>query len=289
MVCVTTQIAKRIEMALYLTKSRFKLALECPTKLYYANSKNGYFDKNKDNDFLQSLADGGNQVGELAKFKYHPDPVGAEITIETLEYEKALAETKFKLEQPGRVVIAEAALLHETFFIRIDIMIVDKDKKTIEIIEVKSKSVSKDEVTARFKGARGGYLSGWLPYLYDVTFQAEVARLCFPEYSIQPKLLLLDSKIECDVDSLHQNFRVLYRKDPITGRDRVYIDTPKDLTKENLGSLAILKEVDVSDIVDDLRRQPLLNSPHIPLQKSENLTTFMQWVANLQETGIKHF
>ena len=289
MVCEATQVAKRIEMALYLTKSRFKLALECPTKLYYANSKNGYFDKNKDNDFLQSLADGGNQVGELAKFKYHPDPVGAEITIETLEYEKALDETKFKLERPGRVVIAEAALLHETFFIRIDILIVDKDKKTIEIIEVKSKSVSEAEVTARFKGARGGYLSGWLPYLYDITFQAEVARLCFPEYSIHPKLLLLDSKIACDMDALHQNFKVLSRKNPITGRDRVLIDTPKGLTKEDLGGLAILKEVAVGDIVDDLRQQPFLNSPHIPLQKSENLTTLMQWVANLQETGIKHF
>ena len=71
-------------MALYLTKSRFKLSLECPTKLYYLNSKNGYFDKNQDNDFLQALADGGNQLGELAKFKYHSDPLNAKITVETL-------------------------------------------------------------------------------------------------------------------------------------------------------------------------------------------------------------
>ena len=60
----------------YLTKSRFKLALECPTKLYYSKPSNGYFDKNQNNDFLQALADGGNQVGEIAKFKYHPNLLG---------------------------------------------------------------------------------------------------------------------------------------------------------------------------------------------------------------------
>lgn len=276
-------------MALYLTKSRFKLALECPTKLYYANSKNGYFDKNKDNDFLQSLADGGNQVGELAKFKYHPDPIGAGITVETLDYDKALEETNTKLKQSGRVVIAEAALLHQTFFIRIDILIVDQDEKTIDVIEVKSKSVEEDAVISRFKGAKGHYKSGWLPYLYDITFQAEVTRLCFPGYVVRPKLLLLDSNVECDVNALHQHFKVLLRKDTASGRDRVQIESTPGLSKSELGSLAILKEVPVDDIVEELRRIPYENSPHIPLDKGQNLTTLMQWAGDLQDKGIHHF
>jgi hypothetical protein len=121
----------------YLTKSRFKLALECPTKLYYAADSNGYFDKNKDNDFLQSLADGGNQVGELAKFKYHPNPVGDAITVETLQYDAAVTQTNAKLSLPGRVVVAEPALLHAPYFVRIDILIRDKEAKTIDIIELK--------------------------------------------------------------------------------------------------------------------------------------------------------
>jgi hypothetical protein len=161
----------------YLTKSRFKLALECPTKLYYAAESNSYFDKNKDNDFLQALADGGNQVGELAKFKYHPNPVGDAITVETLQYEEALSQTNAKLRGPGRVVVAEAALFHEPYFVRVDILIRDQDAKTIDIIEVKSKSVDDETVAARFKSKKGDFDSEWLPYLYDVTFQAEVARL----------------------------------------------------------------------------------------------------------------
>ena len=49
----------------YLTKSRFKLALECPTKLYYTG-KPEYANTNNENEFLAMLADGGFQVGELA-------------------------------------------------------------------------------------------------------------------------------------------------------------------------------------------------------------------------------
>jgi hypothetical protein len=276
-------------MALYLTKSRLKLSLECPTKLYYLNSKNGYFDKNQDNDFLQALADGGNQLGELAKFKYHSDPLNAQITVETLNYEESLAQTETKLKSSNRVVVAEAALLHKTFFVRVDILIQDKDAKTIELIEVKSKSVSEKDIASRFKGARGSFLKGWLPYLYDITYQAEVARLCFPDFKIIPKLLLLDASIECDIDALHQKFKVLSKKDKATGRHRVHIETPNSLTRKDLGSLDILKEVSVEDIVDELRLQPIKHSPHIPQDKGGNLLTFMNWAGYLQDTGTRHF
>ncbi len=48
----------------YLTKSRFKLALECPTKLYYT-AKAEYGNTKEHDEFLQALAEGGFQVGEL--------------------------------------------------------------------------------------------------------------------------------------------------------------------------------------------------------------------------------
>ena len=54
----------------YLTKSRFKQALECSTKLFY-NKKVEYANLSNEDSFLQSLAEGGFQVGELAKFYFH--------------------------------------------------------------------------------------------------------------------------------------------------------------------------------------------------------------------------
>jgi len=56
----------------YLTKSKFKLALECPTKLFYCDKKE-YLNRKLDDEFLENLAKGGFQVGKLAKL-YFPDP-----------------------------------------------------------------------------------------------------------------------------------------------------------------------------------------------------------------------
>lgn len=43
----------------YLSKSRFKIALECMTQLYYTGKKEEYSDTNLDDSFLKSLAEGG--------------------------------------------------------------------------------------------------------------------------------------------------------------------------------------------------------------------------------------
>ena len=53
----------------YFTKSAFKVALDCPTRLYYC-CDDRYANQDVDNDFLQALAKGGYQVGELAKVYY---------------------------------------------------------------------------------------------------------------------------------------------------------------------------------------------------------------------------
>lgn len=53
----------------YLTKTRFKLACECPAKLYYTGRKE-YPDKKNTDPFMLSLAEGGFQVGELVKLYF---------------------------------------------------------------------------------------------------------------------------------------------------------------------------------------------------------------------------
>jgi len=60
-------------MPRYLTKSRFKLGLDCPAKLFYTG-KSQYPDTSEDNAFLEALAEGGYQVWALAKC-YYPDGI----------------------------------------------------------------------------------------------------------------------------------------------------------------------------------------------------------------------
>ena len=122
----------------YLTKSRFKLALECPTKLFYTKKTSEYANVSNEDSFLQSLAEGGFQVGELAKFYFHNNPIEEKITIETRDEDKAIAETNEMLSREGRVVIAEAAFKYKNLFVRVDILV--KEDNKISIYEVKAKS-----------------------------------------------------------------------------------------------------------------------------------------------------
>ena len=56
----------------YLTKSKFKLGLECPTKLYYVGKKQ-YPNQKQSDPFLTQLANGGFQVEALARLKWEND------------------------------------------------------------------------------------------------------------------------------------------------------------------------------------------------------------------------
>ena len=117
----------------YFTKSAFKVALECPTRLYYC-CDDRYANQDLDNDFLQALAQGGYQVGELAKVYYQIPDVA---DIKSLDYDEALKQTQELFKQEN-VNIAEAAFKFGKLFVRADIIV--KKGHDIELIEVKAKS-----------------------------------------------------------------------------------------------------------------------------------------------------
>ena len=48
----------------YLTKSRFKLAVQCPTKLFYTGKKNIYRDTMQEDSFLAIVAMGGDLIDQ---------------------------------------------------------------------------------------------------------------------------------------------------------------------------------------------------------------------------------
>jgi hypothetical protein len=185
----------------YLTKSRFKTGLECPVKLYYSK-KEEYFDAKLEDDFLQSLAEGGFQVGELAKLYY---PGG--INIDELNYDDSVNRTNELLKEP-EVIIYEAAFRHQHLFIRADIVV--KKANAIQLIEVKAKSF--DPQRHSFLNNGGFIIPSWAPYLYDAAFQKFVIKKAFPAFTVTAYLLLTDKSKIATVDGLNQKF-LLYTKD----------------------------------------------------------------------------
>lgn len=182
----------------YLTKSRFKLAAECPTKLFYTGKEAVYRNTKQEDSFMAMLADGGYQVGELAKCDY---PEGIEVS--AIAHEEALQETALLLQR-GKVTIFEAAIRHEDLFIRIDILV--KDGNNFQLIEVKAKSYNSQK--PEILGAKGDLLSDMRPYIEDVAFQAYVLGAAWPQSQIKSYLMMPDKSVTCDVDGLNQLFKI---------------------------------------------------------------------------------
>lgn len=222
----------------YLTKSRFKTALECPTKLYYQSKPEVYANAKMDDPFLEALARGGFQVGALAQCYY---PGG--VLIDTLDKEVAVKRTNELLKQDN-VVIFEAAIIYQNLLVRVDVL--EKKKKKIKIIEVKSKSVDpstfRDEIWNKnfLKKSQYQMNGNWKGYIYDVAFQAYVAQLAFPKCEIQSFMMFADKTKVTTVEGLHQKFF-------LTPDSKVI---PKgDCSPEALGN-EILARIDVTDIVE---------------------------------------
>ncbi|MBR9979278.1 MAG: DUF2779 domain-containing protein, partial [Bacteroidetes bacterium] len=217
----------------YLTKSRFKLACECPTKLWYTG-KRDYANQSLTDTFLAELAKGGYQVGELAKC-YHPG--GVDIT--TLDHEEALSETSALLRCEN-TIIYEAAVAFSNLFIRVDVLV--KQGTVLNLIEVKAKSVDSDPGET-FLNRDGSIRAKWRSYLYDVAFQKYVLTHAFPDHTVNAFLLLVDKTALCPTDGLNQKFRV--------ARDaggRLNVRVPADLSAEDL-TPPILRKVNVDEYV----------------------------------------
>lgn len=224
----------------YLTKSRFKLAMECPTKLFYTG-KDEYANNKLDDPFLAALAEGGFQVGELAKAYY---PGGYDI--ESLDYDVALKQTAELMKQDS-CTIFEAAIKHEGFFIRVDILV--KEGNHIQLIEVKSKSADA-RIIDLSAGKDGITLNAeWRPYVQDIAFQYYVAKQAYPDYAITPYLMLVDKEAICPTDGLNQKFAI--RKDE-SGRSKAVLVEELTEKEQSEKLLRLLNtETICREVIDD--------------------------------------
>lgn len=219
-----------------LTKSLFKLALECPRKLDYASKPHEYFDSSSQDTFLAKLAEGGYQVGELAKLMFHDG-----IDLSQLDQKEQLRLTH-ELLQRDSVVIFEAAIQSKGLFARVDIL--RKQGCSVEIMEVKAKAFDPLQ-DAVFRGKKGGFRAEVLPYLQDVAFQRHVFDLAFPHLKSTCSLLFADKTARASVTGINQMFPV-----GVMG-GRIKVIPQAGVTAQSLGS-PLLTRVPLDSIVDEV-------------------------------------
>ena len=227
------------------TKSAFKIALECPNKLYYYRNPDVYANADAEDEFLQALAEGGFQVGELAKIYCDVPP---ENDIKEKDYAGSLARTQ-ELMQQEQVNISEAAFRYDNLFVRVDIL--KRDGNQIELIEVKAKSWNPEN---KFEGSRpkGCVQSGIRAYVYDVAFQKYVVTHALKEqypdkhFTVKARLMMADKSMIADINGLNQLFKI--KKDK---RGQTIVETADDahvrLAKSNT---RVLTAFDVDKLCD---------------------------------------
>ncbi len=189
-----------------LTKSRFKLGLECPNKLYFTGNPL-YANKKLEDSFLEALAKGGFQVEALARLSY---PEGEFVDAENWDYDKAVQITKDAFTKE-KTCLFEAGFTFDNLFIRTDI--IEKNESNVKLIEVKAKSIDPTDDYA-FIGKKGSISTGWKPYLFDLAFQKYVAQKAFPDLIFTAYLMLADKTKPALVDGLNERFRIHKDSDP---------------------------------------------------------------------------
>ncbi len=228
------------------TKSIFKIALDCPRRMYYERNKELYANQQNEDDFLMALAEGGFQVGALAKIYYNvPD----ENDIKESGYDAPVKKTMELLKQQN-VTIAEAAFRFGNCFVRVDIL--EKKGNVINIIEVKAKSWNSEEKS--FTDKKNNVSSEIRPYVYDVAFQKYVVenalKSIFPDagFRYETCLMMADKTKFADVAGINQLFRIGKNKD---GRSFVTVspDAAKNISS---GKVEILTAFKITEICNNI-------------------------------------
>lgn len=233
----------------FLTKTRFKIGLECPTKLYYLSK--AYPSSKNENEFLQVHADGGHQVGEYSKFvikakypNHHFEDLSSD-----LNYPSCVDRTDDFLKQ-DKIIIAESAHVIDDFFIRVDLLV--KTGSLIEIYEVKSKSISSKDSFFKEKNGITEVKKEWSPYIADIAFQYGIIKKDFSDkqFDFKAYMMLLDKDKPSNIDKLNQYF-FLKKKNK-----RVDVELQKLSETEFLSNFkkelndSLMTTIDVTDIVE---------------------------------------
>ena len=221
-------------MKSFLTKTDFINAFICPTKLNYIRFPDQYTDSTEEDEYLQSLSDGGYQVGKLAQLGFKS---GIEISENTND---AITQTELELRQAS-VVLFEGAIQHNNFLVRVDIL--RKKGDVIDIIEVKAKSYDSGKFDDQiFYNQDGTVNSKWKEYFYDLAFQHYVVKSKFPDSVIRSFFQLPNKNIDSKVDNLFSKFSIKNKKAYFLGSDEDLIDN-------------FISEINVTERIEEILSQ----------------------------------
>ena len=238
-----------------ITKSQFKLGLNCIQKLRHARA--GLPQNQSGNDVLRMLSEGGAAVEALQRAiepGAYTGGIGPDAAAESMRH--VLLALQTVRDGAPRVSLYEVTIMIDGFLARIDLLRVMPDR--LELVELKAKTKPVEGMFTR----RGGIRSAWLPYMQDIGFQHELLRQWVAKHHeelgtradlrIDTRVLLVDSSGSADAADIlsPENFRTSYW----TGSSGMRRTTVEYVGKTPPTSTALLCELSVDAELEAMHR-----------------------------------
>jgi hypothetical protein len=193
---------------IYLSKSDFKIAKSCPTKLYYR--KLGY-PTNQDSDF--SISSTALIINKMAQLLY-PDGIQIRANYRSDRTLEQDLERTTKLLKQEHIVLFNPVIYAKNKLVVIDILV--KQGNKFDLIEVKPKAFDgfKHQFHSIFRNKRSGKISSiWKSCLEDITYQTyvltELLDQTFDDFELMPYLCMPDKSKSTDIDGLGAYFTIV--------------------------------------------------------------------------------
>jgi hypothetical protein len=236
----------------HLSKSDFKVAHSCATKLWY--KKHGYPTSNDENEYMKMLADGGFMFGKLAMLLF---PEGIEVTGTIPE---AITSTERMLSDNRNIVLFEPAISVNNQLVRVDVLV--KVGDLIKVIEVKSKSFDSVKM-AQESNYWFNPKYDFKPYIEDIAYQTKVVREKFPHAKVESYLMMPDTSTVSQFDDLINQFQIVdipptpnsrYRNVDVlfTGSDELLQNVRSAYENDQLFVNLIPMDDQVSQVINDV-------------------------------------
>ena len=162
-----------------LSKSLFKLGLECPLRIKHSLAKPALPRRSGGDEYMRMLAEGGYMFEKLVRV-YHP---GEDMYVPKEPHAAACARTISRIKA-GDGLLHEATFAHDGLMARSDMVRIRGP--IIDIIEIKSRSVEAGPDGAADNACL--LKADWEPYVVDLAYQVHVAGLALKAAGLQKTL-----------------------------------------------------------------------------------------------------
>ncbi|MCK0165909.1 DUF2779 domain-containing protein [Marinobacter sp. S6332] len=246
-----------------LTKSRFSMGLSCHQKLIFEAAGEVYVDQRKTSAILEGLAEGGFQLGALARTLFRQADGLSAFEIDAEGQEEQIAQTVEALKKES-VTLFEPTIVFDDYLVRVDVL--RKRGTQIELIEVKSKSFNsksdKPDKNPLYWTKDGDIHSAFLDSVRDLAFQYWVLRQAYPAWNIQCYLMMPDTSVPAREDALHKRLSVVFDAESSGSDLYAKVDAVEELSEERLDDCFLTRipmDQQVKHVLNDRLAAPAIS------------------------------